>query len=179
MSSSALSKSCLCVVASLWASSFETSAIFPASHGLVSYSQLPVQLSHKSDPMQTGHRSMYCSTKSHAVLTQAQCGLVWSCSNKVRHIRKGRLVGSIYCSKTCMYLSALMMLSQMAKLPMKMALKTPPYCHRYRSYLSSPQLSQFLWTLSQLVCDLTSHSFFKFSCIVVEKNLQIIVLCFN
>jgi len=64
--------------------------------------------------------------QSHAVVTHAECGLALSCWNKqVRPWKRHRLDGSICCSKTCMYLSALMVPSQMCKLPMPWALMHP------------------------------------------------------
>ena len=63
---------------------------------------------------------------SHAVVTRAECGLALSCWNKQGRPWKRRcLDGNICCSKTCMYLSALMVPSQMCKLPMPWALIHP------------------------------------------------------
>ena len=63
---------------------------------------------------------------SHAVVTCAECGLALSCWNKQGcPWRRRCLDSSICCSKTCMYLSAFMVPSQMCKLPMPWALTHP------------------------------------------------------
>lgn len=64
--------------------------------------------------------------RSHAVVTCAECGLALSCwNNQGRPWTRRYLDGSICCSTTCMYLSALMVPSQMCKLPMPWALTHP------------------------------------------------------
>ena len=64
--------------------------------------------------------------RSHAVVKRAECGLALSCWNKQgRPWKRHCLDGSMCCSKTCMYISALMVPSQMCKFPMPLALTQP------------------------------------------------------
>ncbi len=77
--------------------------------------------------LQAGHLSTrILLLRSHDVVIDAVCGLALSCW-KMQGLpwKRRRLDGSICCSRTWIYLSALMVPFQMCKMPMPHALKQP------------------------------------------------------
>ncbi len=77
--------------------------------------------------LQAGHFSTrILLLRSHDVVIDAVCGLAFSCW-KMQGLpwKRQRLDGSICCSRTWIYLSALMVPFQMCKLPMPHALMQP------------------------------------------------------
>ncbi len=76
--------------------------------------------------LQAGHFSTWILLRSHDVVIDAVCGLALSCW-KMQGLpwKRRRLDGSIWCSRTWIYLSALMVPFQMCKLPIPHALMQP------------------------------------------------------
>ena len=104
---------------------------------------------------------------SHTDVTHSECGSALSCWNKQgRPWRRRCLDGSICCSKTCMYLSAFMVPSQMCKLPMMPWAPTHPctitilafeLCadnHQDGPFLFGPEDTTSMITKNNLKCGL-------------------------
>ncbi len=110
--------------------------------------------------LQAGHFSTrILLLRSHDVVIDAVCGLALSCW-KMQGLpwKRRRLDGSICCSRTWIYLSALMVPFQMCKLPMPHALMQPHTIRDAASELSADNNLGFLVLFSP---DDMASQFFK------------------